>query len=348
MSDEESQPVKVYIYDLSKGMARSLSKAFLGKQIDGVWHTGIVVFGQEYYFGGSLGIEACPPGGTILGQPDEICNLGNTQIPFDVFMNYLSDLSHTSFGPATYHLLHHNCNNFSSELAQFLTGKDIPSHITSLPSDVLSTPFGQMLKPWVDAMSIQPSGGHTIFPDQTSPESSSASDGGASYASSVPDFEGSSTDSTEDEQDKSPIVITELVNLCSTEKGHGMLTSRASSSGSDDSLLTLTSKLCVNCLLSEDKPSLTQHTAALAYNVSRYQIPEDNQVEIGSAILECLQKESNEQTVFNLMKCLVILMDSNTEVCDLASVVGMNCSQNSKMSARVSKLCEKAQQLTSL
>lgn len=31
MSEPESWPVKVYIYDLSKGMARSLSQAFLGK-----------------------------------------------------------------------------------------------------------------------------------------------------------------------------------------------------------------------------------------------------------------------------------------------------------------------------
>lgn len=31
MSDQESWPVKVFIYDISKGMARSLSRTFLGK-----------------------------------------------------------------------------------------------------------------------------------------------------------------------------------------------------------------------------------------------------------------------------------------------------------------------------
>jgi hypothetical protein len=41
-----------------------------GKQIEGVWHTGIVVFGQEWFFGGG-GIQSCPPCGTIMGQPDE-------------------------------------------------------------------------------------------------------------------------------------------------------------------------------------------------------------------------------------------------------------------------------------
>jgi thiol-disulfide isomerase/thioredoxin len=34
----------------------------------------------------------------------------------------------------------------------FLVGKGIPAHITSLPQDVLNTPFGQMLRPQLDAM----------------------------------------------------------------------------------------------------------------------------------------------------------------------------------------------------
>jgi thiol-disulfide isomerase/thioredoxin len=46
----------------------------------------------------------------------------------------------------------HNCNNFSNDFAMFLVGKGIPPHITSLPQTVLNTPFGQMLKPQLDAM----------------------------------------------------------------------------------------------------------------------------------------------------------------------------------------------------
>ncbi|XP_013408514.1 uncharacterized protein LOC106172383 isoform X2 [Lingula anatina] len=65
-----------------------------------------------------------------------------------------------------YHLLDHNCNTFSNEIAQFLTGNSIPSKITSLPADVLSTPFGAMIRPFIDAMSVSP-GGHSVFPQQT-------------------------------------------------------------------------------------------------------------------------------------------------------------------------------------
>lgn len=52
----------------------------------------------------------------------------------------------------SYDLFMHNCNNFSNDFAMFLVGKGIPSHITSLPQDVLNTPFGQMLRPQLDAM----------------------------------------------------------------------------------------------------------------------------------------------------------------------------------------------------
>ena len=40
-----------------------------GRPLDGVWHTAVVVYGREYYFG-SAGIESCEPGGTLLGKKD--------------------------------------------------------------------------------------------------------------------------------------------------------------------------------------------------------------------------------------------------------------------------------------
>ncbi len=72
-------------------------------------HTGVVVYGMEYFYGG-MGIEYCPPvsyisfqytivlmfyyiqGGTIMGSPHKIEDLGETEIPQDVFMDYIFDL----------------------------------------------------------------------------------------------------------------------------------------------------------------------------------------------------------------------------------------------------------------
>lgn len=150
--EEIGELVQLYIYDLSAGLARSLSPSLLGMQIDGIWHTSIVVGGLEYYFGG--GINVGRPGETPFGSPVEILDLGNTQIPSDVRESLLIDLS-PRFSPEAYSLFDHNCNTFSDEFAQLLTGKGIPSHITSLPRDVLGTPFGQMLRPLLGGMEEQ-------------------------------------------------------------------------------------------------------------------------------------------------------------------------------------------------
>ena len=44
--DPAPQKVTLHLYDLSQGMARAMSAQLLGKQLDGIWHTGIVCFGQ--------------------------------------------------------------------------------------------------------------------------------------------------------------------------------------------------------------------------------------------------------------------------------------------------------------
>ncbi|PSK43094.1 Desumoylating isopeptidase 1 [Elsinoe australis] len=140
--------VQLYVYDLSRGMARSMSQQFLGTQIDAIYHTSIVVNGVEYFFG--QGIQQSRPGATHHGRPMEVVQLGRTQLPAEVILEYLESMK-SVYTPEAYDLFQNNCNNFSNDFAQFLVGKDIPSHITSLPETVLNTPFGQMLRPQLDA-----------------------------------------------------------------------------------------------------------------------------------------------------------------------------------------------------
>ncbi|XP_023670351.1 desumoylating isopeptidase 1 [Paramormyrops kingsleyae] len=153
--------VKLYIYDLSRGMARQLSPIMLGKQLDGIWHTSIVVYGEEFFFGGE-GITGCSPGGTLLGEPNTIVDLGSTEVTEEIFMEYLSSLGESTYRADRYRLFEHNCNTFTNEVAQFLTGCKIPAYITDLPSEVLSTPFGQALRPLLDSITIAPPGGNVI------------------------------------------------------------------------------------------------------------------------------------------------------------------------------------------
>jgi len=141
--------VTLHVYDLSQGMASQMSPALLGKQIGGIWHTGIVVFGREYYFGGGICVDA--PGTTPYGSPLKEHVIGSTSKSSEEFLAFLRSVS-SRFTMGTYNLFEHNCNNFSDECSRFLTGKGIPDYIINLPSEVLSTSMGQMIRPMIDSM----------------------------------------------------------------------------------------------------------------------------------------------------------------------------------------------------
>merc|ERR1719223_2600344 len=104
-----------------------MSPAFLGKFIEGIWHTGVVVYGVEYFYGG--GITYARPGDTQAGRPMRQIDMGETDVPQALFHEFLRTVS-PRFTQATYSLLRPNCNNFSSECARFLTGRDVPEYIT--------------------------------------------------------------------------------------------------------------------------------------------------------------------------------------------------------------------------
>jgi hypothetical protein len=112
-SEGEGVEVKLHVYDLSVGLASALSPLLLGKQVGGIWHTGVVVYGQEYYFG--HGINIAPAGQTPFQEPQQVLKLGRTHVPEELVEEVLLDLSAT-FTPESYSLLHHNCNNFSNSM----------------------------------------------------------------------------------------------------------------------------------------------------------------------------------------------------------------------------------------
>lgn len=41
----QSKKVTLYVYDLSQGMASVMAPMIVGRPVEGVWHTSIVVFG---------------------------------------------------------------------------------------------------------------------------------------------------------------------------------------------------------------------------------------------------------------------------------------------------------------
>lgn len=86
-----------------------------------------------------------------MQQPHKTEDLGTTSIDKDTFMEYIEGIREM-YTSERYHLLDFNCNNFTQDVASFLTGNSIPQDITDLPKEFLSTPFGQSLRPMIENM----------------------------------------------------------------------------------------------------------------------------------------------------------------------------------------------------
>ncbi|XP_011302526.1 uncharacterized protein [Fopius arisanus] len=160
-ADEMGTKVELYVYDLTKGMAAMMSQILIGRHLEGVWHTAVVAYGREYFFGPS-GIQSVRPGGTVLGEPERVEKLGDTFLPYSVFLEYINGLGTSKFATGAYHLIRLNCNNFSDEVSSFLVGSGIPKYILDLPEEILKTPVGQALAPLIESLASQSSAGFTV------------------------------------------------------------------------------------------------------------------------------------------------------------------------------------------
>ncbi|KAF8866696.1 DUF862-domain-containing protein [Acephala macrosclerotiorum] len=171
MADQEETGmlVQLYTYDLSNGLARNISSALLGTQLDAVYHTSIVTNGIEFVYDG--GLKTIDPGRSHLGKPLQVIDLGITNLPMDVISEYLESLRDV-YTEEAYDLWTNNCNNFSNDFATFLLGKGIPAHITNLPQTVLNSPIGRALRPEIDrivARRRDKNGGLLGIQDKTDP-----------------------------------------------------------------------------------------------------------------------------------------------------------------------------------
>jgi hypothetical protein len=151
--------VHLAIYDLSMGMARTLSAQFLGPQhaVEIIPHTAILAFGKEYYFG--QGIDWCSPHEFRSARgihPIDVHSLGHTTCTQEEFESWCHAQSASRFGVDSYDLFQRNCNNFSEEAARhgLRLPNGVPRWILDLPQKVLSSPMGVILRPILEQMQI--------------------------------------------------------------------------------------------------------------------------------------------------------------------------------------------------
>ncbi|CAK9089268.1 unnamed protein product [Durusdinium trenchii] len=138
--------VKLNWYDVSRGYAKWLPGALLGQDLEGIWHTGIVAFGREYWFGGK--VLASEPGKAPFAGPIRCTELGTTLNTKEELEDWLRFDVVSRYTRESYDVLSHNCNHFSDEVAGFLIeGCHIPDEARRQPEALMGTSTINVVRP---------------------------------------------------------------------------------------------------------------------------------------------------------------------------------------------------------
>ena len=70
-------------------------------------------------------------------QSIEVTPMGETEVPEEIANMFIEE-NRPRYTSESYDLLNHNCNNFSNEFVEFLTGNSIPEKIINLPQVVVT------------------------------------------------------------------------------------------------------------------------------------------------------------------------------------------------------------------
>lgn len=158
----KKEPVELLLYDISQGASRLFSTLLLGRRFEAIYHSSVLVFGAEYWYGGHL-FEAEPPiDAHVFGPPLsnlellepsaykaelQVVRLGYTLTTPSEFRAFLYQEMQPKYHPQNYHALTNNCINFSDDVVHFLTGRGIPDSVRRLPELLMSTPAARLLAP---------------------------------------------------------------------------------------------------------------------------------------------------------------------------------------------------------
>lgn len=161
-----TSPVELVLYDISHGASRLFSPLLLGRHFEAIYHSSVLVFGTEFWYGGNLFENEPPLDPQIFGHPlsdslqqletsaynqeMRVVRLGCTLATLGELREVLRNVMKFRYRADNYDVLTHNCNCFSDDVVKFLTGRGIPENVRRLPELVMSTPAATLLRPFLN------------------------------------------------------------------------------------------------------------------------------------------------------------------------------------------------------
>lgn len=143
--------VELNWYDLSHGFAQWVPATVLGgRQLHGIWHTSVVAFGKEYWYGGKV-LSSAPGRTPFQPGPTRSTELGATLRTCEEFEDFLRYEMAPRYTRERYDILRHNCNHFTDEVVTFLIqGARLPEEARQQPEAVLSAPLMTAVRPYLN------------------------------------------------------------------------------------------------------------------------------------------------------------------------------------------------------